>query len=273
MQDNLRNVLIDLNLSGVKVELNENVSVIEDGRGQREETIITTTPSAYASLRRDTPSPAKGTIEHGAQAKGTIEPIIPKSEPVAMGELIEKATEIARACDDIESLVREIRAFNGFPTAKLAKNMVAPKIGSNSDVLIVIDAVSLSDDAAGEVLTGEEGELFNKMMAAIGLSGPSVFPIINHRLPGGRGASTDEAAVMHIFFSRFLELSGARRILTFGQGALSFVVPDGGDLPKVHGQVIEVGALRVVATFGLKFLLGKPEFKKDAWGDLQVFKE
>ncbi|MDR2685405.1 MAG: hypothetical protein LBB23_01375 [Rickettsiales bacterium] len=36
---------------------------------RRGEFLLTTTPSAYASLRRDTPSPAKGTIER-ATTKG-----------------------------------------------------------------------------------------------------------------------------------------------------------------------------------------------------------
>jgi len=275
MQENLRIILSDLNQAGVQFEIEEEITVLDR---RKSESGVENVSGSADSL------PAKSPMAFGSQngrQKSALDTcgaddeatktLIPKMEPVGTGVLASEAQTVAADAESMEELLAAIKAFDKMPTAKMAKGIIGPKVGSMGGVLVVVDAPSKADDEAGELLSGEARELFSKMMAAIGIDSEdvSVFPVMFHKLPGDRTPTSDELAVTRAFFDRFVEFLGPTHILTFGQTAFSFVVPGGGNIPKVHGQAFG----NVVPTFGLKTLMTRPEFKKEAWADLQKFRE
>ncbi|MDR0319365.1 MAG: uracil-DNA glycosylase [Rickettsiales bacterium] len=268
MQDNLQKTLSEFAGAGILFELEEEITINKkEARGQKEE------------------GPPTGGCAADSPARGEFPLIIPKAEPVGGAAVLSEARAAAAAAGDMGALLAAIKAFDRrTPTAKLAKNIVPPKTAEKEEggrkkeegrILVITDGPGKDDDEAGVIMSGEGGAMFAKMVAAIGLNAAeiSVFPVVFHKLPGDRTPTNDEMAVGKVFFERFAELAPPEFILTLGQSAFSFAVPGGGTLVRGRGKVFEAYGAKVVPTFGLKLLMAKPEHKKDAWADLQKFKE
>ncbi|MDR0449351.1 MAG: uracil-DNA glycosylase [Rickettsiales bacterium] len=275
MQDNLQRILSEFALAGVQFELEENITINK----------------VSAEEVKDHP----GASRHPC-AGGELPLIIPKAEPVGRGALLALAEAACGACASMDELIAAIKSFDRQPTAKMAKNIVPPMVAgesfsplrqtrsefvspfagkTNMDILVITDAPGKDDDEAGRLMSGAAGEMFSKMLGAIdlGMDAVSVFPVMFHKLPGDRTPASDELAITKVFFDKFVEFARPKAILSLGQTAFSFAAPDGGTLVKARGKVHDALGAKLVPTYGLKFLMAKPEHKKDAWADLQKFKE
>ena len=136
-------------------------------------------------------------------------------------------------------------------------------------VMVLVDCPDRDDREA--LLTGPAGRLFDRMLAAIGLTRESVHlaalcakrPTAG-RLPAGAGERLRELALHHV------GLVAPRRLLVLGNAAsrailATDVTPARGRLHPLHHKG---GQTDVVASFHPRFLLEKPAAKAGAWADL-----
>jgi len=174
-------------------------------------------------------------------------------------EILAEGTRLAAE----EDILAAIQKFDSHPLYHSAKNTVLPHLGG-ARLCVVTDMPSLADDASGEILSGAEGELFDKMLAAIGLSRAdiSIVPLIFWRPAGGRTPTDEELAATRPFIDRMI--SGAPKILTLGKLAAEKIC--GAKLPGDHGKVFG----NVIVTYKPDFIAANPSVKAAVFEALKL---
>jgi uracil-DNA glycosylase family 4 len=141
------------------------------------------------------------------------------------------------------------------------------------NVMVLVDCPDGDDGAAGQLLSGPAGRLFDRMLAAIGLDRAAVHlasvcctrPVAG-RVP--RECEDDLSAIA----KHHVGLVAPRRLLVMGPAASRAVLAT--DVQPARGRLHHLnhnsGVTGVVASFHPRFLLDRPEHKAEAWKDLQL---
>ncbi len=236
----------DLALAGVKWELSE---------------------MAFGQIQADIDSGA--VVVPAGRTRVVTSSVVPPIEPVAAVS-VETAEAMAMRPANTDALVRMILEFN-HPLRSGGTNVVMPNIAKKPNGLMVItDVPSNEDDACGHILTGKTGDLFNKMLAAIGMGRDTVTiaPLIFWRTPGGRTPTKQELDLARPFLTRIIELTEPKIILTLGTLAASEIA--GVDLMHHHGEsVVLENDIRVFPIYHPNYLILKPSAKQPVWDVLQ----
>ena len=162
------------------------------------------------------------------------------------------------------------------PDLPLASPSV-PRIGPSGDpaskLMILVDMPSASDVAAGHLLSGEPGDLFDRMLKAMKRSRETIWlaslsPVrtANGRLDASSAAALAEIARHHV------GLVGPEALLLFGDGCAKAMVGSAvaGARGKWHETQTKRGKIKTLVTIGPEKLLTQPALKKLAWEDLQL---
>jgi DNA polymerase len=145
-----------------------------------------------------------------------------------------------------------------------------------SGLMIVVDMPDREDDAAGGLLAGAAGRLFDRMLAAIGRDRQSVYltALAVKRPPAAR-VTEDVAQSLEALLRHHVALAAPKRLLALGNAASRAIT--GMDVADARGGLrgvnYEGGTVEVVASFHPRFLLERPAAKADAWRDLQLLIE
>lgn len=139
-----------------------------------------------------------------------------------------------------------------------------------SRLMIVVE----SPDRDG-LIGGAAGALFDRMLAAIGLTRETVYlvPMATVRPPSGR-LPPEILPALGELLAAHIRLAAPRRLLVMGNAPSRAVL--GMDMAPARGRLQSVNhvegqsAASVVATFHPRFLLERPAAKADAWRDLQL---
>lgn len=244
-------MLRDLLLSGVKWEL-EDVPISAP--------VVTEKEDVIASGRQ---TAATIVAEIGRVATSVVPPVAP-----VQTVSVDTVRAMASRPNDMSTLSRMIGEFN-HPLRSTATNTVLPHVGSGK-MLIITDIPGTDDDATGNILTGANGDLMDKMLAAIGLSRAlvSIVPMVFWRTPGGRSPTRLELDLSRPFVDRAIELLAPKVILSLGTLPASELA--GINIAKSHGvpTTLENGAV-LMPIYHPNFLILKPTAKRDVWTALQ----
>ncbi|WP_245841502.1 uracil-DNA glycosylase [Sphingomonas lenta] len=140
-------------------------------------------------------------------------------------------------------------------------------------VMVLSDVPDREDCAAGKLLSGEAGRLFDRMLAAIGLSRESVHlaSVCAKRPTGGRVGRDDQARLGELA-RHHAGLVAPKRLLLMGDTASRAVL--GMSVLEARGRLHPIdhkgGRSEAVASFHPRFLLENPGRKREAWADLQL---
>lgn len=240
---------------------------------------------------KDTPSMARANkpvatdsapVETSAQSEPAPGPrpaqsaIVTPAQPLNTQTAQTDAQTAADSAGDWNALCDAIAGFQAHPLQAFAKNTVLPQLGNMNlakKLVVITDSISADDEEHGTVLSGPAGELFDKMMGAIGLGRAdlTIIPLVFWRTPGGRGATASEMEITRPFVKRAITLAGADAILTLGATAATEIADV--KLPTKHG--IQTTASRismdipVFPIFAPSYLILKPDAKRDVWAVLQ----
>ena len=174
--------------------------------------------------------------------------------------------------DTIEAFVAW-RTSAAAPEAPWRGTTVAASGPVDAAIMVLADCPDGDDGAAGVLMTGEVGMLFDRMLAAIGLSRDTVHlaavcakrPVAG-RMPREIEARLGEIARHHVALGR------PTRLLCLGNAASRAIL--GTDMPANRGNLHRFnhrsGQTGVVASFHPRLLLEKPALKAEAWKDLQL---
>jgi uracil-DNA glycosylase family 4 len=144
---------------------------------------------------------------------------------------------------------------------------------ADAAVMVLVDCPDKEDGAAGMLLAGQAGVLFDRMLAAIGLSRDVVHlaAVCAKRPVAGRMPRETEARLSEIS-RHHIGLVAPKRLLLLGNAASRAIL--GAEMPGTRGSLHAFnhkhGETGVVASFHPRFLIEKPAAKAEAWKDLQL---
>jgi uracil-DNA glycosylase family 4 len=169
-----------------------------------------------------------------------------------------------------------LRDSDRLPYAAPAAPRVCPAGDPASGLMIVADMPSGEDCAAGTLLSGEAGRLFDRMLAAIGRDRESIYLAALSCLRSPTGSFTSETAKQCATLARHqIGLVAPKAVLLFGDAAGKALL--GLSVAQARGRWHEIathhGAIRALITISPKQLLDNPRLKRLAWEDLQMLIE
>ena len=199
-------------------------------------------------------------------------------------EAKEKAAESLSPMDfalaDYDGLVelcqRHIRLMT--PGVNTAPVMMDGRLGN--PIMVVTDMPGSTDIVKGKPYQGRTGELFDAMMASIGLTREDdlvVTTVLKFRVLPGKKLSAEDKACAMAALKRHIELAQPRVILAMGKAAAmallnveTLVMSQ--VCGKEHVYPLQEGAVPLFITLSPEQLVRNPLHKRIAWRDLCVFK-
>jgi uracil-DNA glycosylase len=155
---------------------------------------------------------------------------------------------------------------------------VADRIDAHGDpahgTVIVIDMPEREDRAAGRLLSGEIGALFDRMLSAIALDRDRIYlmPMAPARSLTGR-LRPDEAAALARLVRHHLALAAPRRLLLLGDAPAQALLgqPAARARDQVHQLDLDGRLVLTVASIHPRLVHERADYRKPAWADLQRF--
>ena len=143
----------------------------------------------------------------------------------------------------------------------------------DATVMVLADCPDRDDDAAGALMSGQVGRLFDRMLAAVELDRAAVHlaAVCAKRPVAGRMPGEVEARLAAIA-QHHVALVAPKRLLLLGNAASRAILgaDAAGARGRLHGFNHKGGQTKVVASFHPRFLIEKPAAKAEAWKDLQL---
>lgn len=195
-------------------------------------------------------------------------PRVMPGQPPAAAPL---TTSVASLPDTLEAFLAW-RLSDAAPEASWDGISLTATGPADAALMVLVDCPDRDDGDAGQILSGAPGRLFDRMLAAMGLSRETVHiasvcarrPIAG-RTPAGLETRLAEIALHHV------ALIAPRRLLLLGNAASRAVL--GTELTDARGHSHAIdhksGKSTAVATFHPRFLIEKPMAKAESWKDLQ----
>ena len=199
----------------------------------------------------------------GAPASRQVRPHTPTLSPEGEREKLPHT---------LPELLAWMRDSADVPEARWGRTRLLPSGDPRSDVMILVDMPERGDAEAGRLLSGEIGDLFDKMLAAIGRSRETVWlaPMATVR---SVGRMPQEAARRLVDIARHqITLVRPKRLLTMGeQPNRALIGPDWQERrDDYHLLNLDGFSVETVGTFHPSLLNSSPSYKKEAWKDLQL---
>lgn len=150
---------------------------------------------------------------------------------------------------------------------------IGPAGNAASGLMVLTDLPEREDAAAGRLLSGAPGALFDKMLAAIGRDRQSIYlaAFAVARPIAGRIAESEVDELARLS-RHHIGLARPKRLLLLGNAVSRALL--GADVPAARQNLHVVnhgaGQTEVVASFHPRFLLDHPARKAEAWRDLQM---
>ena len=173
------------------------------------------TDTASAPARRPAALPQAGKAAPRRPASTRT----PAGAPVAAGDSLEQARQIAAKADTLDALLAAMNRFDACPLRTTATHTVAPRGPLNAPLLFIGDAPDADEDRSGQVFSGRCGAALDEMLAPLPLARDTLAlaPALPWRPPGGRPPSDLEQRLCRPFLERAISLLAPQRIILCGR--------------------------------------------------------
>ena len=150
---------------------------------------------------------------------------------------------------------------------------VCPAGDPGAGLMIMVDIPAAADCAAGSLVSGESGQLLDRMLAAIGRSRETVYLAALSCLRPADGRIAGEAATRCAALARHhIGLVAPKALLLFGDACSRALtgLPVAQARGRWHDVPTHAGPVRTIVTMTPDYLLRQPSAKALAWADLQM---
>jgi len=158
------------------------------------------------------------------------------------------------------------------PLVSATARRVLPCGPENAAIMLLSEAPTMDDFAAGQPIGGEAWALTKRMLAAIKIPAEQAYSanLSCLHLPGTKMSPEEREACAEIA-RRHIQLAKPKRLLLFGDGPAQALL--GKPLAQARGHVHKVEGVRTVVTFHPRSLVNQPSNKSLAWKDLLLLME
>lgn len=195
---------------------------------------------------------------------------LPVTKPTAIAAKPDVASAPAEVLPDTLDAFIAWRMGDTAPEAEWLTPRIGPSGDAGAELMVLTDVPEAEDRDA--LMTGKEGRLLDRMLAAMGESRESVYLAsmavarpITERIPGEDEARLIELAQHHI------ALAAPKRLLLLGQTASRVRSTTNGSAQSQGEQDSNdfAGNMLVAAIRHPRFLLERPAAKAEAWKQMQ----
>ncbi|MAM09510.1 MAG: uracil-DNA glycosylase [Rhizobiaceae bacterium] len=185
------------------------------------------------------------------------------------------AAESARSLGELKTV---LDGFAGCNLKHNARSTITLDAMPESGILAICGFPTGDDDRNGEPLAGRAGSLFERMLAAIGLSRDdvAVTTALPWRTPGDRSPTQSEVDICRPFLKRQIALAEPRHLLVLGNFGSRMLIDADKTVFNLRGEWhpvnVDSHAVEALVTFSPTELLAAPANKKPAWHDLLLFR-
>lgn len=243
--------------------------------------------AAHAAQQRDrapapTDSPQSGQRRAGGE-RAAPTPMARSSAPSAAiaipdAEAVAAARSAAASAHTLEDLKHALEGFGGCNLKNGARSTVFTDGNPSAGVMVIGPMPTADDDRDGVPFSGRQGQLLDRMLAAIGLSRQTalISNVVPWRPPGNRPPSPAEMDICRPFIERQIELAAPKHLLLLGNFTVRFFFGEDGTIFNLRGEWrdLSFGTMTVPALASLhpQDLLTAPANKALAWRDLLLFR-
>ncbi len=196
-------------------------------------------------------------------------------------------TDKTRALDE---LAQVIKSCTRCPLGSTRINAVPGEGNVNADVMFVGEGPGFDEDRQGRPFVGRAGQLLDKMILAMGLAREKVFianiakchpmtdPLHPEKHGNDRAPNAQEIACCRKYIEQQIAIVCPKYVVALGGVAAKALISDASSLGALRGKFhtlhldsVELPKpVQIIATFHPAALLRNPNWKKDAWQDLQM---
>ena len=233
------------------------------------------TPSRQADRHAPSGSPQAAL---SATAPATPEPA-PASAP-SFAPLSAPAVGVAvpldlAAISSLDDLRAALTNYDDCALKNTASNMIFADGNPAARLMVIGEVPGRDEDRVGLPLVGSAGQLFDRMLASIGLSRADIYvtTLIPWRPPGNRTPTDEEMALLMPWLLRHIQLVNPARLLLLGGAPAKALLPQAGGILKLRGRWhdVDIGdgiARPMMATLHPSYLIRSPAQKRLAYADL-----
>ena len=195
-----------------------------------------------------------------------------KSSQIA--SLFSPAPDSAKNLPLIE-IYQEIEGCTKCPLHKSCKQIVPGCGPAEAKLFIVEDQPTAAEEESGYPFAGEAGELFAKMMQAIGLDRQDIYltSIVKCRPLTDKAPNPDEIRTCLTYLARQIAAVNPVIICTMGPLAARVLTGNNQSLFRFRGKLHDFHGTPLLPSFHPRFLLKNSEMKKGSWADLQLIQK
>ena len=162
-----------------------------------------------------------------------------------------------------------------------AKKLVLYNGKLNSNLMIIGEAPGQEEDEQGIPFVGRAGQLLNKMLLAINVDRKDVYVtnVVPWRPPQNRTPTDQEILEYLPFLQKQIEIIKPKFLYLLGSTAAKAILSTPLSLGKLRGKWHEYNTpnlgtpINVLVSYHPAFLLRSPNYKKEAWSDLQMLQK
>ena len=204
----------------------------------------------------------------------------PEENPVNKADKTAALTELAEV----------IKTCTRCPLGATRLNAVPGEGNINADVMFVGEGPGFDEDRQGRPFVGRAGQLLDKMILAMGLAREKVFianiakchPMVDPLHPekhgNDRAPNAQEIACCRKYIEKQISIVCPKYVVALGGVAAKALISDAASLGALRGKFhnlhldsVELPKpVQIIATYHPAALLRNPNWKKDAWQDLQM---
>lgn len=190
----------------------------------------------------------------------------------------------------LDKIAEEIKACHRCPLGDTRLNAVPGEGNPAAELMFIGEGPGFDEDHKGRPFIGRAGQLLDKMIAAMGLKREQVFigniakchPMVNPTDPEAHGndraPNAGEIAVCRKYIERQIAVISPKYVVALGGVAAKALISDTKSLGALRGKFhllrldsVELKKpVKILATYHPAALLRNPNWKKDAWADLQM---
>lgn len=206
------------------------------------------------------------------EPRNWLQPTAPKPVIAAANDGVAAPNVAEVSHQTLAELQNWLSSSTQLPLASATAKRIMPVGPENAPIMLLSDAPTLEDFAAGQPIGGESWALTQRMLAAIGIKAEEAYvaPLSCFFAPGQRLNDEDLAECAGLARKQ-ISLARPGRLLLLGDAPCRALL--GKPLAAARGHVHKIEGVPTVATFHPRQLLRRASDKALAWKDLLLLME
>lgn len=178
--------------------------------------------------------------------------------------------------ENLDTLFPKIKDCTKCILHKNRTNFVFGSGNPKADVMVIGEGPGAEEDKQGLPFVGRAGMLLTDILKAIKFQRDEVYiaNIVKCRPPDNRTPSQEEMDTCIPYLKKQIELINPKLILCLGLTAAKGLLGKKDSLTSLRGKVFDYqNSIKVMVTFHPAALLRNPNWKRDCWQDVQIFRK